>query len=302
MKKYNDPNYLPHNKELKTYRILAKENKVSTSTIYRNLIKLGYKSKKKQPWSDKEIKDLKENYNKNFEIHKIFPNRSKLSVFHKANKLGLKRENRERKYYVNHDFFNEWSNEMSYILGWSFSDGSINQNLNQISLHLSFKDINILKKISKVLENTRPISLHKNSANLRIQSKTLALNLKNLGCIPKKSLILKFPEIPEKYLLSFIRGYFDGDGCITFNKPNTIKISFIGSKNFILPLQNFLYEKFDLKKNKVNSVSSHICTIYYYGDCARKLCNLMYSSTKGLYLKRKRDKFKNHIEIRKNGI
>ena len=302
MKKYNDPNYLPHNKELKTYRILAKESKVSTSTIYRNLIKLGYKSKKKQPWSDKEIKDLKENYNKNFEIHKIFPNRSKLSVFHKANKLGLKRENRERKYNVNHDFFNEWSNEMSYILGWSFSDGSINQNLNQISLHLSFKDINILKKISKVLENTRPISLPKNSANLRIQSKTLALNLKNLGCIPKKSLILKFPEIPEKYLLSFIRGYFDGDGCITFNKPNTIKISFIGSKNFILPLQNFLYEKFDLKKNKVNSVSSHICTIYYYGDCARKLCNLMYSSTKGLYLKRKRDKFKNHIEIRKNGI
>lgn len=38
-------------------------------------------------------------------------------------------------------------------------------------------------------------------------------DLINLGCVPNKSLILKFPTfdiVPEKYMSHFIRGYFDG--------------------------------------------------------------------------------------------
>lgn len=38
------------------------------------------------------------------------------------------------------------------------------------------------------------------------------------GCVPNKSLILTFPNkyhVPKNLINHFIRGYFDGDGCIT---------------------------------------------------------------------------------------
>jgi hypothetical protein len=34
------------------------------------------------------------------------------------------------------------------------------------------------------------------------------------GCVPNKSLILKFPTINEGLISHFIRGYFDGDGTV----------------------------------------------------------------------------------------
>jgi len=28
-------------------------------------------------------------------------------------------------------------------------------------------------------------------------------------------MVVEFPDVPKEYLPDFIRGYFDGDGCIT---------------------------------------------------------------------------------------
>jgi hypothetical protein len=40
-------------------------------------------------------------------------------------------------------------------------------------------------------------------------------DLTRLGAVKNKSLILEFPQfITPKLLSHFIRGYFDGDGCI----------------------------------------------------------------------------------------
>ena len=41
-----------------------------------------------------------------------------------------------------------------------------------------------------------------------------------------------------------------------------------------------------------------ICT--YYGDEARKICYWMYKDCKDLYLKRKRERFNIHINLRNN--
>ncbi len=43
-------------------------------------------------------------------------------------------------------------------------------------------------------------------------------DLRTLGFTSRKSLKLKMPKIPQKYLGHFVRGYFDGDGCVYFNK------------------------------------------------------------------------------------
>lgn len=36
-----------------------------------------------------------------------------------------------------------------------------------------------------------------------------------LGVKPHKSLIVEYPQIDEKFDLDFIRGYFDGNGCLS---------------------------------------------------------------------------------------
>ena len=50
-------------------------------------------------------------------------------------------------------------------------------------------------------------------------------DLINLGCIPNKSLTLTFPDfINDELLPHFIRGYFDGDGCIWNGKRKKVVV------------------------------------------------------------------------------
>jgi hypothetical protein len=58
-------------------------------------------------------------------------------------------------------------------------------------------------------------------AKLLIRNSKLWEDLNKWGCVPNKSLILKFPDSEifnndESLILSFIRGYFDGDGSLGY--------------------------------------------------------------------------------------
>lgn len=65
----------------------------------------------------------------------------------------------------------------------------------------------------------------KNGAwEITICSSALADWLINIGCTPKKSLTMIFPQVPDKYLPDFLRGVVDGDGWISMHldkKKNT---------------------------------------------------------------------------------
>lgn len=55
------------------------------------------------------------------------------------------------------------------------------------------------------------------------------------GCVPKKSFTIDFPDISEKLIRHFTRGYFDGDGYIGCNLNSNrfrIKIATGSSKFF----------------------------------------------------------------------
>ncbi len=248
-------------------------------------------------WTEKELKLLKRNYDLNSNLYNLFSNRTRSSINHKASRLGIKRSFRNRKYFVNHNFFKKQSPEMAYILGWFFSDGNVSTNNYCISIHLNKKDHYILEEISQILENNRPIYKYNNSSYLRIDSKVLANDLIDLGCIPKKSHKLKFPNIKNKFISHFIRGYFDGDGSIHFNKPNTIKISFLGTEQFLEKLRSKINNKLNIKMNPITKLNS-IFVLYYYGDDARKLCHWMYKNSKDLYLVRKKYRFEKHLRLR----
>lgn len=107
MKEYISKEYLIKQIKTKTYFQIAKENDVSLSTIFRNPKKFGLTKKGSKGWNKKELKLLKNKYLHNPSIHKLFPNRTKSSVYHKVNRLKFERIIRERKHKVNQYFFKE---------------------------------------------------------------------------------------------------------------------------------------------------------------------------------------------------
>lgn len=72
------------------------------------------------------------------------------------------------------------------------------------------------------MSGTVNIRQNANSCVWAASNKHLWQTLNKYGCTPNKSLTLKFPNeniFKSKDLIRhFIRGYFDGDGCISYNK------------------------------------------------------------------------------------
>lgn len=73
-----------------------------------------------------------------------------------------------------------------------------------------------------------------------ISNKHLWNTLNKYGCTPRKSLILTFPDISifknKNLIRHFIRGYFDGDGCLTRHINKTIVTpvaSILGTYEFL---------------------------------------------------------------------
>lgn len=137
--------------------------------------------------------------------------------------------NHYRKYKHNFDYFETIDNEhKAYWLGFMFADGYIVDYSNRygedkfgITLHSD--DIKTLEDFKKDIESTNPITdVSKITSPLKrilMSSQKTVNDLISHGCVKQKSLILKPPvNIPEKLIHHFIRGFFDGDGSIYYNK------------------------------------------------------------------------------------
>lgn len=112
-----------------------------------------------------------------------------------------------RKHKVNEDFFKIWTHEMAWVLGLFVTDGHVNKKLQNISF--AQKDERILRLIAKymeadyVLASTGPT---RSTPILLINSKEIKKDLEKLGIFPNKSLTVPFPDVPEEFLPSFVRG------------------------------------------------------------------------------------------------
>lgn len=89
----------------------------------------------------------------------------------------------------------------------------------------------------------------------------MSKTLESYGMLKNKSLILEFPEwLNENLYPHFIRGYFDGDGCISFAKTNkTFSVEIIGTSSFLQFIQSLCKKQgmktFIISKNSSNIVS-----------------------------------------------
>lgn len=127
---------------------------------------------------------------------------------------------------LNHDFFQKIdTEEKAYFLGLLYADGCNNGKI--IDIGLSEIDVDILNKFLKAIsanfQKTYNSSIKKrnpkqsNQYRVRFTSVKMASDLSKLGCIPRKTCVLKFPteeQVPTHLMRHFVRGYFDGDGNI----------------------------------------------------------------------------------------
>ncbi len=211
---------------------------------------------------------------------------------------------------LNEKFFDEWSSEMAYVLGFIFAAGSIFKNKRGGEyLDLTSTDKEIITKIRKVLNSRHKIGIyrpknskHKPRYRLQIGSKYLLRKLKELGVTPRKSLTMQFPSVPKTFLGDFVRGYFDGDGGVNLGvywrkDRSKWKTQFdsrftSGSRRFLSILHRTLNPHikggFIYKKSKNSGFE-----LVFAGHDSMNLFKLMYGGvSKDLFLERKYRTFK----------
>ena len=219
------------------------------------------------------------------------------------------------KYKVNERFFDEWSPEMAYVLGYIYADGSLEDAsyLRGKYLRVASTDESSVVGIRKLLQSEHSIIVRqprwgtffggkkyksKKAYLLRIGSHKIYDSLLRLGLYPNKSLTIKFPIVPKEHLSHFVRGYFDGDGCISlYRAPGKYgqkimkKLSVIftsGSCSFLKTLGLILADRAELKHSKVYKGWNRSFQLRYSTVDSIKIFKLIYShAEESLFLKRK---------------
>lgn len=216
-------------------------------------------------------------------------------------------------------FYNE--DEISYyLLGAFITDGCIYKNgKNTFACQISSCDEDWLQNIKNIIGIN--LKLHKFKENywgVRIIRNEIAQWFISHGCFPKKTLTVKMPIIPIKYMPDFLRGCIDGDGSIGtyFNKSTKRTCCLISaSKEFLDEVQKYLLsigiksgitEKKQKKPSQLNGklvIQKHKCyNLYTTGqNCFRFLKHIYYDNNQ-LNLPRKYKLAKEIIYFYENNL
>lgn len=226
---------------------------------------------------------------------------------------------------INHNFFKSWSSKMAYVLGFIFADGAIedvqkSSRTCYISIIASRKDINILEQIKIAMNSSH--KLYKRQARIqthtdgnqylskdcfifRIGSKLMYNDLLKLGVTPRKSLTILFPNIPLEYQSFFLRGYFDGDGCIHLIKRKYPRLIFTsGSVKFLEGIAKTLSSGLGILEKRIYSQIGNsgrpYYRLHYNTQVSRKVLEFMYKDLeKAPYLDRKFAIYQKYLQNQK---
>ncbi len=238
---------------------------------------------------------------------------------------------RYSKYNHNHTYFNEIDTEIkAYILGFIIADGSLDivKRGNCITSRLCFlnsiDDLEIIEIIRKEISPEMELTYRNNQSGVLKRKFQVSLRLvsseicnilqEKYGILQNKTLNstfkFDFSTIPTSLIPHFIRGFFDGDGSVSFYKTNkTIYFNFsfiFNSKDFAYQIGNIFEEIFNIKAI-YHEIIGKTCTYYsmrfnYSRNRTNKIkeiYNYLYNNS-SIFLKRKKEKFIQYFEYRAN--
>lgn len=295
---------------------IAKMYDVSSHVIYSILHKFPNRRKKKsyKNFSNEEKENIVKLYlegKSTVEIGKMykFDHHSIASVLDEYNIDRRDASHCNRTYSVNEEYFDNIDTQnKAYFLGFLFADGNNCMQKSTIRIALQEKDRDILEKLRIDIGSNKPLCLkssehkrnngegydYKDQYALDVCNKHWCERLSELGCVPNKSLVLKFPDyLSDEMLPHFIRGYFDGDGCIVNAKSGNHNINLTSTKDFCISVQNIVFNLFGIKSyirsaSNKNGITS-VWTLSKKQDI-KTFLDWIYKDAE-LYLKRKYDRY-----------
>ncbi len=179
---------------------------------------------------------------------------------------------------------------MAYMLGFWFADGCIYKGrLFDITVHK--KDKYIIKQFAKELNYKGSILdyVDRQAVRLNFSCAVIYNDIVALGGTERKDLTIQFPNVPDKYLNDFIRGYFDGNGSAVLIKNCRLNTSFYcRNKDFLMSLWKILKDKAGVLGGSYNQNNSSLT----FGKRDSILIGqFMYKNNPELFLERKHKKF-----------
>lgn len=205
----------------------------------------------------------------------------------------------QRKYFINDNYLDNIDCEdKAYFLGFLAADGTI-QSDGSIKIALSSVDKELLIKFQKVLETNYPIrdSITKDGFNIStfvFRSNNIREQLTKYNIVKNKTYTYTFPNnLEQKYISSFIKGYWDGDGtiCLSGGYPRTSLCSY--KRDFLEEVVNKLESIYEIPRvNVYKKKDSNTWYFQYSKISSEKLYRLFYSKPSYLFLERKYLKFK----------
>lgn len=194
--------------------------------------------------------------------------------------------------------------EKAYWLGFFYADAYNKESTGQIIIELQEKDMGHLIKCAKLFGSPRtPFIQPKNkgkytACRLELNGRYLSNSLKQKGCHGAKSFDIKFPTwLDAKLWRHFIRGYFDGDGCIHIHQDQ-LGIMIVSTNEMLQSIAEVI-----IINQLANPHISH--PKKYKGNTSRmdfggsrqvkRFCDWMYKDAT-IYLDRKYDLFKSYCD------
>lgn len=297
---------------------LSSKYKVKIEDIKKELEKQGYIIKSGYKLSTiiglkQGVEEYIQNINNNPSLTKICKKykMNNKTLSDRLKELGYEIINHQNKLKFDENMFDSIdTEEKAYWLGFIYADGCISSSGNNFELSLCLEDLMHLNKFntfSKHINNNVKIGKVGNYKRCRwsVRNKHLWETLNNYGCTPRKSLTLQFPNstiFKSKDLIRhFIRGYFDGDGCISYNnKEHTImNISLLGTEDFLTKVKEFLPVKFNYILGYNNKEKSLITrTLQINGKNGLEILHYLYNNST-IYLDRKYEKYLEYCRLYK---
>ena len=203
---------------------------------------------------------------------------------------------------------------MAYVLGYFAADGSMIANRRGgYYIEFTSTDRILLEHVLTVVGGSQKISTRpcrsakwKTQYRIQIGCRQWFDDLLALGFTPNKSLTLRFPNMPDSVFGGFVRGYFDGDGCVYFNElkysDRTYKrwvlmtLFTSGSEAFLEDLHTRL-RKCGVRKGTIVSKRGGALELKFSHHDSLALYQIMYNTAQVgvLFLPRKREKLEKAI-------
>jgi len=191
-------------------------------------------------------------------------------------------------------FFKTWSPDMAYVLGYWFADGNM---YNQRScggyvVSIGSKDVAHLEMMRGVIGMGTLVRITGSDVfKLVICRKEMFEDLLRLGGTERKSLTIPWPTVPAEYLAHFARGYIDGDGSLTWNRPGNSVLPMVtaaGTRAFLTGMATDIQDATGIPAPNCHyNRDSNVWGIAWYGIFAKCLAVWLYHHHSGLHLARK---------------